>query len=697
MADTLPGSTPTSGEPQQYGPPSPPPESSGPPAGAMQPPAPVIAPNAPDTSSLVMSSRPAQAPNAIGAQAGPTPEQIKHHGIGKMFATIVGGDQKPGAMFRGILAGAMLGGAAAGDGSGGFLGGFARGGNAVTQDMKKDAQLKFEDQLKKQKEAREQLASQDEHQEAQHRNELHKLSLIQTQKDMEKWDEDHQDAQRERASALDKYYASNPHAVRAKFAVGGEMSDTMPLSDFMSAATKNPKMMYATDPKNQTRTFVIQNKTGSEIEAEYVNGQWLDKKTGELAHFTGAAQIHAYDMATESDDTPQHIKARDWEKASGLPAGTYKDPNQDLLRSPKEMKAASMEAAKLEHEKAGNAKENAEAGKANAEAKAEPAKAAQAYAEANKFNAEADKARKSTTNPSIADIYEKYNIPQGASGQEVLKHLPGGLSTAIDKLAHYDWDAKTFNTWIRQNATGMTRQEAMTLASLVNPNYKEELYQTVQHTLNNYNDSKKEGGQMDAFNRFLGHAGEALDVTSKWRTSNIPALNTKLNTLKNRLKGDSTYTQFIASLTPVRKEYNNFLNQNRAEHEADLDQMKIVLSDDSTPAQIEEALKYMAGTAVTQARDLDQRFRTLTGYGVPNIIQPYTRKALNKLSDKRRNLGAETEDLNTGGTYYNASREATNQTATQSSKPNQVPDGGRPITKNGKVIGYYLNNQRTDF
>jgi hypothetical protein len=79
----------------------------------------------------------------------PNPQQARHTALGQVTSFLFGHErdpntgepvkQAPGAIFRSLLAGALLGGAMGSEGKtqggsvGGFLGGFARGGNAVQQ------------------------------------------------------------------------------------------------------------------------------------------------------------------------------------------------------------------------------------------------------------------------------------------------------------------------------------------------------------------------------------------------------------------------------------------------------------------------------------------------------------------------------------------------------------------------------------
>lgn len=598
---------------------------------------------------------------------GPTPDQVKHYGIGKAFSTIVG-NNKPGQLFRGILAGALMGGAAA-DGAGGPIAGFAKGGNAVIQDQRAQKQLAMENQQKQQKAQQEQVAADDAHTWHQSQVAASHLGQIRTQQEIDKFNEDEAGKIDAANHVMDTYYQSLPLAQPAQFTVNGKTSGEITVGDMVKA--NDPTLMHPTDAKNFERHFVILQPKGGEESVKFNGDHWEDEKTGQPVDLALNSKMHAYDIPTNTFGKPSMVSAKDMQAIDPAHKDQYKD-GQQYARTPEQMGALqdqtnkqTMNQAELRLKKA----------------------------EALEHEAKAQKDRNSVVNPSSQDVMDKYHIPPGATGAQVLSSLPKGLATAIDKVAHYEWDSHTFNTWIRNNAQGMPRQEAMTLASMVNPNYKEEMYKTVQNTLNNYNDSKKEGGQIDAFNKFLGHAAEAADVTSQWRTTNTPLLNTPLNKIKDQLKGDPNYTHFITALAPVRKEYMSFLNQNRAEHEGDIDLMKTVLSDSASPAQIERALKDLAGTAVTQLRVLNERFKTTTDTsGVPNIIQPYSRRAIQRLSDKNpktgagRDLNQETEDMNTGGTYHNLAR-AGNQSQSQSQNQTPPPSSTPPPGATMKVPG----------
>ena len=149
--------------------------------------------------------------------------------------------------------------------------------------------------------------------------------------------------------------------------------------------------------------------------------------------------------------------------------------------------------------------------------------------------------------------------------------------------------------------------------------------------LNDFADGKAADNIM-AFNTFLQHGSEALDATAAMRAqAGSPLINRPLNWIRKNAANDANFSSFQATLVPVRKEYMNFLNNNRAEHEADLKVMDKVLSDDSTPAQIEASLKQLGESADARLRELGRKYSNTMGEEYPNLIAPEGKQALQRM------------------------------------------------------------------
>jgi len=149
--------------------------------------------------------------------------------------------------------------------------------------------------------------------------------------------------------------------------------------------------------------------------------------------------------------------------------------------------------------------------------------------------------------------------------------------------------------------------------------------------LNDFSEGKAADNIM-AFNTFLQHGSEALDATAGMRAqAGSPLINRSLNWIRKNAANDANFSAFQAALVPVRKEYMNFLNNNRAEHEADLKVMDKVLSDDSTPAQIEASLKQLGESADVRLRELGRKYSNTMKEEYSNLIAPEGQAALKKM------------------------------------------------------------------
>lgn len=240
------------------------------------------------------------------------------------------------------------------------------------------------------------------------------------------------------------------------------------------------------------------------------------------------------------------------------------------------------------------------------------------------------------------------NAPVPQSISQAVSQLPPDVQAGLSRfnpqaqaslmaLAHGDMPISSWSArGTYKNQGGLTQEQAAGWARTINPSWDATLYPTKQRTNQRYTDSKQEGGQLEAFSNFLRHAGDAADSTAKWRqdflTTGSPLINTPMNQIRGKVLGDPDYTRFVAALAPVKKEYMDFLNAHRAEHQADIQTMDQILNPASSPAQIEAALKQLSNTAILRLDSLDQNYRTATGgQKFPNLITPKAKQAAAKL------------------------------------------------------------------
>lgn len=274
--------------------------------------------------------------------------------------------------------------------------------------------------------------------------------------------------------------------------------------------------------------------------------------------------------------------------------------------------------------------------------------AAKKAAEVAAENSQIDKNSKGATNlpPAVQKRFQE--LPPTVQTQ--LGDKKTSDIAAVFAMADGDATQSTFPNRVYKGSNQLTQSEAVGLVKQINPDWDPKLFVAKQRLVNNYTDSKKEGGQIQTFNNFLNHAKDASDVVQGFRTTKVPLLNTAMNKMRDQVGGDAAYTQLEAALEPVRKEYMSFLNANRAEHTEDLKVMEKILSDAASPAQIQEGLKQLANTAVLRLDSLNEGWKTVTKGNYPNLVTPSGKLAAEKLG-----LGNKVAQYGSGGTLTAAS------------------------------------------
>jgi len=154
--------------------------------------------------------------------------------------------------------------------------------------------------------------------------------------------------------------------------------------------------------------------------------------------------------------------------------------------------------------------------------------------------------------------------------------------------------------------------------------------------LNDFSDGKA-ADSIVSFNTFLGHANDALSATGAMRgQTGSPLINKPMNWIRKNAANDTNFQAFQTALVPVRKEYMSFLNNNRAEHEGDIKIMDTVLSDDSSPAQIESALKKLGESGDIRLSELGRKYSNTMGEEYPSLLAPESKQALQRMGVQSR-------------------------------------------------------------
>ena len=121
--------------------------------------------------------------------------------------------------------------------------------------------------------------------------------------------------------------------------------------------------------------------------------------------------------------------------------------------------------------------------------------------------------------------------------------------------------------------------------------------------------------------------------------SDTKLFNKSVKWWKENISSDPRYTAYQAALEPVRKEFESFLLGGRALY-GDRKAAETILSDESTPAMVSDALKQMGHTVQARYTELDHRFQNQMGVPI--------REAIGDLSPEAK-VGAQKIGIQIGG------------------------------------------------
>lgn len=144
----------------------------------------------------------------------------------------------------------------------------------------------------------------------------------------------------------------------------------------------------------------------------------------------------------------------------------------------------------------------------------------------------------------------------------------------------------------------------------------------------------KIGAQLSSFDTLMRHTAEGLDANEKWVRSGSPLINEKLNWLAENATNDQDYQTFRDTIIAPAKEYMNFLNQNRAEHDSDIKAMDGVLGPNATAKSALTALKVITQTADARAAGLGQRYLNTVKTNYEGLVSPTALQVMQKFGIK---------------------------------------------------------------
>lgn len=191
------------------------------------------------------------------------------------------------------------------------------------------------------------------------------------------------------------------------------------------------------------------------------------------------------------------------------------------------------------------------------------------------------------------------------------------MQVAAQSLANYDMTAIRDISSLR----GDQRLKLFAMAKRLNPDFNTSKVNRMIKMEDQFTNGK-DGQNLQSFGQFLQHAGEASDITNTIRNTQSAYINRPINWWRQNMAGDPNFQAFMTSLEPVRKESESFLLGGRALYSEDRRAAETILSENSSPAQIQAALKQLGHTVKARYIEANHRYKRVMGHDLEDAISP---------------------------------------------------------------------------
>ena len=213
-----------------------------------------------------------------------------------------------------------------------------------------------------------------------------------------------------------------------------------------------------------------------------------------------------------------------------------------------------------------------------------------------------------TVMEGIARTNANANVTRANKAGQTSDIVQIGIEEAAKSLANGDLTRLKDITSLR----GDQRLAVFTKARQINPTFNlAEVDRKIK--MEDYYANGKGADSLRSFGIFLEHGGAASEAVNQIRLSKMPVINKPINWWREHMSGAPEFTQLVAALEPVRKEFESFLLGGRALYAEDRKAAEVILNENSSPAQIQQALKTMAHTAEARLNEENHRYKKVMG------------------------------------------------------------------------------------
>jgi hypothetical protein len=428
-------------------------------------------PSSPDISNLPAASgqaptmqTPVQGP-AAPAQPPATADMVHHSVLGRAIKSLVGAihgtetqyqpnstggvsevktPAKPGAIFRQLLAGALIGGAVGSEpvGSkddehrrsvGGFLGGFSRGAAGVAQNSQQRDQAAFDRARERAKLTQEASREQDEHVLRQANIAHLNANTVALQHHMHALDEESLEKKNAASRSLIKSM-TDAGATPAQISIDGKSLDTIPATDLAAEFSKNPGLLNG--PAGTHRVFIDTTDAG---ELHWDGKTWRDD-SGNVPNMAQHSSVRAFDVPTNTMKTPRSVPGATINQLRGA---AIVDPEKNYMLSPEGLSSLyslnlsdMTKRSQANQRNAAAKKSNAAAGKGSGDNKATEQAIRSQISIASKQLTAAQKSldddATKAAQDKLNDLYSQLNQLKPKQGGQIKTTAPKGKALVYD-------------------------------------------------------------------------------------------------------------------------------------------------------------------------------------------------------------------------------------------------------------------------
>jgi hypothetical protein len=224
-------------------------------------------------------------------------------------------------------------------------------------------------------------------------------------------------------------------------------------------------------------------------------------------------------------------------------------------------------------------------------------------------------------------------------------------------------------------APGLSSEQVLGILKQINPGWSQQNFEALKAEYKAILPGGKKGDAIEQYNNVLRHAANLQDVMRDSGRGGDPAfLNTALNKLNQHTYG-STLNKIAVAQSVLKDEFKLLSAGGYAPSQTMQDAYEKAMSLSSTPGQVNDALKQIAATGAIRLDNMNERYKSLSGRNIPNIITPQALAAA-------RHLGLEQDDpeswrtlnsLNSGGTLFQQPQTVAPAAAAHPAAQNQPP------------------------